>query len=40
MSRGIPSTKTGLGTGSDAVKYGIFDIVTYVVNKKSKTFNL
>ena len=39
-SRGIPTSKMGMATGSDAVKYGIYDIATYTVNKKTKTYNI
>jgi hypothetical protein len=39
-STGIPCTKTGKGNGSDQVKYGIYDIATYLVRKKIKTYNL
>ena len=33
-STGIPCTKTGKGNGSDRVKYGIYDIATYIVKKR------
>jgi len=39
-SRGIPTSKMGMGTGSDPVKYSIYDIATYTVNKKTKTYNI
>lgn len=39
-SRGIPITKTGMGSGSDPVKYGIYDIASFLVERKRKTFNI
>ena len=39
-SAGIPVSKTGKGLGSDPVKYGIYDIASYLVKKKTKTYNL
>ena len=34
---GIPVTKTGKATGSDPVRYSIFDVAQYVVERKIKT---
>jgi len=34
---GIPVTKTGRAAGSDRVKYSIYDIAQYVVDRKIKT---
>lgn len=39
-SVGIPVTKTGKGTGSDGVKYGIFDIASFLISQKTKTYNI
>lgn len=39
-SRGIPVTKTGKGTGSDPVKYGIYDIASFLISQKTKTYNI
>jgi len=38
-SSGIPITKTGKAKGSDRVQYCIYDIATYIVRKKIKTYN-
>ena len=34
---GIPVTKTGKAKGSDRVKYSIYDIAEYIVDRKTKT---
>lgn len=39
-SAGIPVTKTGKGTGSDGVKYSIYDIASFLISQKSKTYNI
>ncbi len=39
-STGIPCTKTGKARGSDKVQYGIYDIASYIVRKKFKTYNI
>ena len=39
-STGIPCTKTGKAKGSDKIQYGIYDIASYIVMKKIKTYNI
>lgn len=38
-STGLPCTKTGKACGSDKIQYAIFDIASYIVRKKIKTYN-
>lgn len=39
-STGLPCTKTGKACGSDKTQYSIYDIASYIVRKKIKTYDI